>query len=170
MTIFIHNPLRILPLFYLAKAFSIENFDYYPGEDFDFNPILELQNQTSGSFDTPHETFVCLQLLGNHLKCWHSMCQSFLQNEHTEHTFHLYVHLLIIFNKKTDRDKNIYKRKKTSFTQEYFEKSINDKDESGKKCDQEYKNVGSSTEDLIVHLRDKDEIVMQDDTAVLKKV
>uniref|UniRef100_U9TGN1 DUF659 domain-containing protein n=1 Tax=Rhizophagus irregularis (strain DAOM 181602 / DAOM 197198 / MUCL 43194) TaxID=747089 RepID=U9TGN1_RHIID len=37
----------------------MENFDYYPGEDFDFNPILELQNQTSGSFDIPHETF-CL--------------------------------------------------------------------------------------------------------------
>uniref|UniRef100_U9TJW3 Uncharacterized protein n=1 Tax=Rhizophagus irregularis (strain DAOM 181602 / DAOM 197198 / MUCL 43194) TaxID=747089 RepID=U9TJW3_RHIID len=98
----------------------------------------------------------------------------------TKEKFHLYVHLLIIFNKKADHDKNIYKRKKPSFTQEYFEKSINDKgdeirickilDESGKKCDQEYKNVGSSTENLIVHLRDKDEIVMQDDTAVLKKV
>ncbi|PKB96597.1 hypothetical protein RhiirA5_385239, partial [Rhizophagus irregularis] len=94
--------------------------------------------------------------------------------------FHLYVYLLIIFNKKADHDKNIYKRKKPSFTQKYFEKSINDKgdeirickilDESGKRCDQEYKNVGSSTENLIVHLRDKHEIIMQDDTAVLKKI
>ena len=34
----------------------MENFDYYPGEDFDFDPIFELQNQASGSSDTPHET------------------------------------------------------------------------------------------------------------------
>ena len=75
---------------------------------------------------------------------------------------------------------NIYKRKNLSFTQEYFEKSTNDKgdeirickilDESGKKCGQEYKNVGSSTGNLIAHLRDKHEIVAQDDTAVSKKV
>src|SRR5579871_5972704 len=35
---------------------TMENFDYYPGKDFDFDPIFELQNQASGSLDTPHET------------------------------------------------------------------------------------------------------------------
>jgi hypothetical protein len=43
-------------------------------------------------------------------------------------------------------------------------------DESGRRCGQEYKNVGSSTGNLIVHLRDKHGIVAQDDTIVSKKV
>ena len=79
--------------------------------------------------------------------------------------------------KKADlssKDKNIYKRKNPSFTQEYFEKSINDKgdemkickilDESGRRCGQKYKNVGSLAGNLIAHLRDKHGIVAQDDT------
>lgn len=73
----------------------------------------------------------------------------------------------------------MYKRKKPSFTQEYFEKGINNKgeeiricrilDENGKRCGQEYKNVGSSTGNLIAHLRDKHEIVAHDDDSVVSK-
>jgi hypothetical protein len=97
-----------------------------------------------------------------------------------------YILLIFFFTltfKKADpssKDKNIYKRKNPSFTQEYFEKSINDKgdemkickilDESGRRCGQEYKNVGSSMGNLIAHLRDKHGIVAQDDTIVSKKV
>ncbi|EXX53697.1 hypothetical protein RirG_241570 [Rhizophagus irregularis DAOM 197198w] len=142
----------------------MENFDYYPGEDFDFDPILELQNQASGSSDTPHETF----------------CSPATTRKPPGTQTTLSFSTNSTKNKgKADRDKNIYKRKKPSFTQEYFEKSINDKgdeirickilDESGKRCGQEYKNVGSSTGNLIAHLRDKHEIVAQDDTAVSKK-
>jgi hypothetical protein len=43
-------------------------------------------------------------------------------------------------------------------------------DESGRRCGQEYKNVGSLTGNLIAHLRDKHGIVAQDDTIVSKKV
>ena len=80
--------------------------------------------------------------------------------------------------KKADpssKDKNVYKRKNPSSTQEYFEKSVSDKgdevkickilDKSGKRCGQEYKNVGSSTGNLIAHLRDK-----HGNTIVSKKV
>ena len=34
--------------------------------------------------------------------------------------------------------------------------------EDGKKCNQKYKNVGSSTGNLIMHLRDEHEITSQD--------
>ncbi|CAB4378103.1 unnamed protein product [Rhizophagus irregularis] len=106
----------------------MENFDYYPDEDFDFDPILELQNQTSRSSDTTYETF---------------------------------------YSPATTR--------KPSGTQTTLFFSTNStknkgKDESGKRCGQEYKNDRSSTGNLIVHLRDKHEIVAQDDTAVSKKV
>ena len=80
-------------------------------------------------------------------------------------------------------NKNKYKRKKPSFTQEYFEKKFNDKgeesricnilDENGNKCGKEYKcgQGASSTGNLIVHLRDKHDIVSNDDdTAISKKV
>lgn len=40
------------------------NFDYYPGEDFDFDPTFELQNQAPGSSDTPHETSTIRKLPG----------------------------------------------------------------------------------------------------------
>ena len=95
---------------------------------------------------------------------------------------HIYTYLLIILIiLKFQHFKEVkYKRKNPSFTQEYFEKKINDKgdeirickilDESGKKCGQEYKNVGSSTGNLIAHLRDKHKVVAQDDTTVSKKV
>ncbi|CAB4404088.1 unnamed protein product [Rhizophagus irregularis] len=128
----------------------MENFDYYSGEDFNFDPILELQNQASGSSDTSHETF-----------CSPATIRKLPGTQTT-----LFFFTNFTKNKeKADHDKNIYKRKKLSFTQEYFEKSINDKgdeirickilDESGKRCSQEYKNVGSSTGNLIAHLRDK---------------
>jgi hypothetical protein len=42
----------------------MENFDYYPDEDFDFDPTFELQNQASGSSDTPHETSTIRKLSG----------------------------------------------------------------------------------------------------------
>ncbi|CAG8706944.1 5843_t:CDS:2 [Rhizophagus irregularis] len=76
---------------------------------------------------------------------------------------------------------NKYKRKKPSFTQEYFEKEVNDKGEdiricnildgSGIKCGQEYKcgKSRSSTGNLIVHLRDKYNIVSSDDADISKK-
>ncbi|GBC41300.2 zinc finger BED domain-containing protein 1-like [Rhizophagus irregularis DAOM 181602=DAOM 197198] len=74
-----------------------------------------------------------------------------------------------------------YKRKKPSFTQEYFEKKANDKgeeirvcnilDKNGIKCGQEYKcgRSGSSTGNLIMHLRDKHNIVPDDDADISKK-
>ncbi|CAG8601535.1 683_t:CDS:2, partial [Racocetra fulgida] len=62
---------------------------------------------------------------------------------------------------------------KPSFTYEYFEITVNQKgeevqvckviNEDGEKCGTEYKNVGSSTGNLITHLRDIHEIVSQDD-------
>ncbi|PKK55787.1 hypothetical protein RhiirC2_722260, partial [Rhizophagus irregularis] len=76
---------------------------------------------------------------------------------------------------------NKYKRKKPSFTQEYFEKEVNDKGEdiricnildgSSIKCGQEYKcgKSGSSTGNLIMHLRDKHNIVSSDDADISKK-
>jgi hypothetical protein len=42
----------------------MENFDYYPDEDFDFDPTFELQNQASGSLDTPHKTSTIKKLPG----------------------------------------------------------------------------------------------------------
>ncbi|CAG8489638.1 6380_t:CDS:2 [Cetraspora pellucida] len=77
------------------------------------------------------------------------------------------------------KNKKSYKCKNPSFTREYFEKTVNStgeevrickvQDENRKKCNQEYKNVGSSTGNLIAHLRDVHGIVLQDDIEVLLK-
>ncbi|CAG8497805.1 299_t:CDS:2, partial [Racocetra persica] len=82
-------------------------------------------------------------------------------------------------NKEKDKEsiisknKKLYKRKNPSFTREYFEKIVNStgeevrvckvQDENRKKCNQEYKNIGSSTGNLIAHFRDVHGIVSQDD-------
>ncbi len=79
--------------------------------------------------------------------------------------------------------KNKYKCKKLSFTQEYLEKKVNNKgeeikicnilDEDDKKCGKEYKceKGASLTGNLIIHLRDKHDIISNDDdTAISKKV
>ncbi|CAG8641528.1 1684_t:CDS:2, partial [Scutellospora calospora] len=65
---------------------------------------------------------------------------------------------------KEPENKRIYKCKKLLFTQEYFEKIVNDKgkniqvckivNENSQKCGKEYKNIGSSTGNLIIHLQD----------------
>ncbi|RHZ78122.1 hypothetical protein Glove_167g85 [Diversispora epigaea] len=57
-----------------------------------------------------------------------------------------------------------YKRKKSLFTRQHFEKRLNSKgkeiqickflDESGNRCNQIYRNAGGSTGNLIAHLRD----------------
>ncbi|CAB4404646.1 unnamed protein product [Rhizophagus irregularis] len=113
----------------------MENFDYYSGEDFNFDPILELQNQASGSSDTSHETF-----------CSPATIRKLPGTQTT-----LFFFTNFTKNKeKADHDKNIYKRKKLSFTQEYFEKSINDKGDEIRIC----KILDESA---------------QDDTAVSKK-
>ncbi|CAG8554305.1 12251_t:CDS:2 [Dentiscutata erythropus] len=82
-------------------------------------------------------------------------------------------------NKEKDKEsiisknKKSYKRKNPSFTREYFEKTVNStgeevqvckvQNENEKKCNQEYKNVESSTGNLIAHLRDVHRIGLQDD-------
>ncbi|CAG8744706.1 2744_t:CDS:2, partial [Racocetra fulgida] len=72
-----------------------------------------------------------------------------------------------------------YNRKEPSFTHEYFETTVNQKgeevrvckviNEDGEKCGTEYKNIRSSTGNLITHLRDTHEIVSQDDRENIKK-
>ncbi|CAB5331027.1 unnamed protein product [Rhizophagus irregularis] len=116
----------------------MENFDYYPDEDFDFDPILELQNQTSRSSDTTYETFYSPATTR--------------KPSGTQTT--------LFFS--TNSTKNKGKGDEIQICKIL--------DESGKRCGQEYKNDRSSTGNLIVHLRDKHEIVAQDDTAVSKKV
>ncbi|CAG8448749.1 8418_t:CDS:2 [Cetraspora pellucida] len=79
---------------------------------------------------------------------------------------------------KSENKKN-YKCKKLSFTHKYFDTIVNKKgkevrvckviNEDGIKCSTEYKNVGSSTGNLITHLRDSHEIVSQDDNENVKK-
>ncbi|CAG8529752.1 10641_t:CDS:2, partial [Cetraspora pellucida] len=76
-------------------------------------------------------------------------------------------------------NKRRYKCKIPSFTHEYFDK-VNDKgketrvcnivNKDGIKCDQKYKNVGSSTGNLITHLRDEHGITSQDNIKNSKKV
>ncbi|CAG8508456.1 7649_t:CDS:2, partial [Racocetra fulgida] len=70
-------------------------------------------------------------------------------------------------------------KEKLSFTYEYFETTVNQKgdevrvckviNEDGKKCGPEYKNVESSTGNLIMHFRDTHEIVSQNDRENIKK-
>ncbi|CAG8488560.1 1917_t:CDS:2 [Scutellospora calospora] len=81
--------------------------------------------------------------------------------------------------KKEPENKKTYKRKRPSFTRDYFEKMKNDKgeeirvckivNEDGIKCGQSYKNIGSSTGNLIIHLRDCHGIVSHDDIEALRK-
>jgi len=84
---------------------------------------------------------------------------------------------------KMSENKNKYKCKKLSFIQKYFEKKVNNKGEeikicnilngNSKKCGKEYKcrKGASSIGNLIVHLRDKYNIISNDDdTSISKKV
>ncbi|RIB01487.1 hypothetical protein C2G38_2150436, partial [Gigaspora rosea] len=85
----------------------------------------------------------------------------------------------IDWKQEMSKPKRLYKRKQPSFIWDYFEKDIDSMgeevrickilDESGQRCNQKYKNVGSSTGNLIVHLRDEHGIVSQDDIEVSKK-
>jgi len=77
--------------------------------------------------------------------------------------------------------KNKYKHKKLSFIQKYFEKKVNNKgevikiynilDRDDKKYDKKYKceKGASSTGNLIIYLRDKYDIILNDDDIVISK-
>lgn len=55
--------LQILQLFLSNKSlFSMSNFDYYPGEDIEFDSTS--QDQASGSSDIPHEASTIRKLPG----------------------------------------------------------------------------------------------------------
>ncbi|CAG8548770.1 6526_t:CDS:2 [Racocetra fulgida] len=81
---------------------------------------------------------------------------------------------------KAQNPKKKYNCKEPSFTYEYFETAVNQKgeevrvckviNEDGEKCSTEYKNIGSLTGNLIMHLRDTHDIVSQDDRENVKKV
>ncbi|CAG8729576.1 15619_t:CDS:2, partial [Cetraspora pellucida] len=93
---------------------------------------------------------------------------------------------MVLGNKEKDKlsnsakSKRSYKHRQPSFTWEYFKKKIDDTgeevricqilDESRQKCEQKYKNVESSTGNLIVHLRDEHRIISQDDVIVSKNI
>ena len=68
--------------------------------------------------------------------------------------------------------KGVNKRQKPSFTKQYFEKGYNIKgeetrictilDKDGNRCGKMYRNTGSSTGNLIAHLRDVHQIIDDD--------
>ncbi|SRR6266498_1580283 len=79
-------------------------------------------------------------------------------------------------------DQGVNKRKKLSFTKQYFEKGYTLKgeetrtctvlDKNGDRCGKVYRNTGSSTGNLIAHLRDFHQIIDEDseDENMPKKV
>ncbi|CAG8774214.1 13048_t:CDS:2, partial [Rhizophagus irregularis] len=72
----------------------------------------------------------------------------------------------------SQKSQGVNKRKKQSFTKQYFEKGFNIKGEEtrictilskdGNRCGQMYRNTGSSTGNLIAHLRDIHQIIDED--------
>ncbi|GBB94565.1 hypothetical protein RclHR1_23800003 [Rhizophagus clarus] len=70
---------------------------------------------------------------------------------------------------KSQKCQNVNKRKNVSFTKQYFELGYNLKseqtrtcnilDDNGKRCGKVYRNTGSSTRNLVAHLRDVYQIV-----------
>ena len=72
----------------------------------------------------------------------------------------------------SQKSQGVNKRRKLSFTKRYFEKGFNIKgketqiytvlDKNGKRCGQMYWNTGSSTGNLIAHLRDTHQIIDED--------
>ncbi|EXX62798.1 hypothetical protein RirG_158400 [Rhizophagus irregularis DAOM 197198w] len=145
-----------------------DSSDFYPNEDFNFemtDVVLEQQIEAPESSKTSHESVITRKPHA----IQRTLPFSTISSE--------------IKEKGELSETNIkYKRKKPSFTQEYFEKKANDKDEkirvcnildkNGIKCGQEYKcgRSGRSTGNLIVHLRDKHNIVPDDDAYISKKL
>ncbi|PKK59760.1 hypothetical protein RhiirC2_719602 [Rhizophagus irregularis] len=147
-----------------------DSSDFYPDEDFNFeipDVILEQQIEAPGSSEILHEPVVTRKLP----VIQRTLSFSTISSGNKEKGK----------GAELPEINNKYKRKKPSFTQEYFEKEVNDKGEdiricnildgSSIKCGQEYKcgKSGSSTGNLIMHLRDKHNIVSSDDADISKK-
>lgn len=74
----------------------------------------------------------------------------------------------------SQKSQGVNKRQKPSFTKQYFEKGYNIKgeetrictilDKDGNRCGKMYRNTGSSTGNLIAHLRDVHQIIDEDES------